>query len=160
MNSSFQRHFCVTSYTVRPEDGKFLFIKHRKLNKWLPPGGHVDPNERPDEAALRECLEETGIHGEIVSLNPNIRDLLPSAFAIQLNVIQPNEHEHMDLIYLIAAYSGQKELMNMNETDGTGWFSAEEILCSSFDTFDTVKEWVGFFESFVEQKGILQGVKK
>jgi 8-oxo-dGTP pyrophosphatase MutT (NUDIX family) len=36
-------------------------LKHKKLGKWLPPGGHIEPNELPDDAACREVLEETGL---------------------------------------------------------------------------------------------------
>jgi len=34
---------------------------HPKLKKWLPPGGHVEENESPPEAATREVKEETGL---------------------------------------------------------------------------------------------------
>src|SRR5688500_10821251 len=39
---------------------------HRRLGLWLPPGGHIDPGELPDEAAVRETLEETGLAVELL----------------------------------------------------------------------------------------------
>ena len=38
-----------------------LLIHHKGLGKWLPPGGHIEENEVPHEAAIREVYEETGI---------------------------------------------------------------------------------------------------
>ena len=40
---------------------KVLLIHHKKLDLWLPVGGHIEKNETPDEALLREIKEEIGI---------------------------------------------------------------------------------------------------
>jgi 8-oxo-dGTP pyrophosphatase MutT (NUDIX family) len=53
------RDFTVAVFVVH--DGKVLLHFHKKLNRWLPPGGHIEPNELPDEAAVREVLEESGV---------------------------------------------------------------------------------------------------
>jgi len=136
-----ERHFNVTAYVIDPSTKKFLFIKHKKLGKWLPPGGHIDENERPDDAALREVLEETGIN---VSLNgerfPRETDI-PRPFGIQLNVIEPGEHEHMDLVYLATPLENQKEVFDEKETTGIQWFSIDEIEDNSLDTFEETRKW-------------------
>ncbi|MDE2143958.1 MAG: NUDIX domain-containing protein, partial [Elusimicrobia bacterium] len=54
--------FVVSAYAVR--EGKVLLIKHKKLGLWLAPGGHIDEGETPDEAALRELKEETGLEAD------------------------------------------------------------------------------------------------
>jgi ADP-ribose pyrophosphatase YjhB (NUDIX family) len=41
-------------------------IYHKKLQVWLPPGGHMEENEIPDDAVLHEIYEETGIKAEIL----------------------------------------------------------------------------------------------
>src|SRR5258708_19203529 len=58
------RDFTVATFVVRDET--VLLLWHRKLQMWLPPGGHIEPNELPDEAAVREVAEEAGIEVELV----------------------------------------------------------------------------------------------
>lgn len=43
-----------------------LLVKRRDIPVWVFPGGGIDPRETPEQAALREALEETGFHVEIV----------------------------------------------------------------------------------------------
>ena len=54
-----ERQFTATVYIIEAQ--RTLLIYHRKLQKWLPPGGHLEANETPPEAARREALEETGM---------------------------------------------------------------------------------------------------
>ena len=56
-----KKHFTATGYTVNKDRTKMLLIHHKGLDKWLPPGGHIEENEVPHEAAIREVYEETGI---------------------------------------------------------------------------------------------------
>ena len=63
-------------------NGKVLLIKHKKLGYWLAPGGHVEEDELPHEAAEREVWEETGLKVKAVSagtLLQSSRDQLPPA---------------------------------------------------------------------------------
>ena len=50
--------FTVAIFVVR--EGRVLLIHHRKLDKWLPLGGHIELDEEPEQAALREAREESG----------------------------------------------------------------------------------------------------
>lgn len=67
--------------------------KHRKLGIWLQPGGHVDPDETPAEAAVREASEETGLPVELAEETIIHVDVHPG----------PNGHTHLDLRYLCTA---------------------------------------------------------
>jgi 8-oxo-dGTP pyrophosphatase MutT (NUDIX family) len=139
-----ERHFNVTVYVLNQENKKFLFIKHKKIGKWLAPGGHIEPNENPDCAALRETKEETGLDVTLVGERlPKETDMV-RPFGIQLNVITP-EHEHMDLIYLGFPKSGQIETINKEESDGIEWFSLEQINDPSFNTFEDTRQWCEYF---------------
>jgi 8-oxo-dGTP pyrophosphatase MutT (NUDIX family) len=54
-------HVTGSAFIVDPSMALTLVVHHRKLDKWLQPGGHCDPGETSLEAALREALEETGV---------------------------------------------------------------------------------------------------
>jgi len=53
---------------VRREDGKVLLVKHRRRG-WEFPGGQVENGEGPDQGALREVLEETGVEARVTGLS-------------------------------------------------------------------------------------------
>jgi ADP-ribose pyrophosphatase YjhB (NUDIX family) len=76
-----RNHFTVTGIVFNTEN-KILMIHHNKLRVWLPPGGHIEENELPDDAVLREIFEETGIRALFLSetqklepSNENCREL-------------------------------------------------------------------------------------
>ena len=46
------------------DTGRYLFLKGLD-GTWNVPGGHIEPAERPKEAALRELVEETGFYGKL-----------------------------------------------------------------------------------------------
>ena len=64
------RHFTVSGFVVE-RDSVYLHW-HPKIALWLPPGGHIDPDEDPVQAVLRETLEETGIRCEVVAHEPEL----------------------------------------------------------------------------------------
>lgn len=95
-------HFTVAVFVV--ERGHVLLHLHRRTGLWLPPGGHIEPGELPDEAALRETMEEAGLAVRLVG-RPGIdhhADDAPRQLVrpegVQLEDISP-EHQHIDLIY-------------------------------------------------------------
>lgn len=124
-----ERHFVATGYVVR--DGKTLLLRHKKLGLWLPPGGHIDENELPCDAALREIREETGLEAEIVSERrapdpqaPGVRYLhVPNH--VQLEDI-PNHPQHIDLIYFCRAARGEPKF-SAEESTEMRWHSIEEL---------------------------------
>ena len=67
---SVVRHFTATAYVVH--DGRVALHWHPKVKAWLPPGGHVEENEDPVRAVLRETEEETGLKTEVVPTGPAI----------------------------------------------------------------------------------------
>ncbi len=60
--------FTVAIFVV--EKNRVLLIHHRKLDKWLPLGGHVELDEDPEQAALREAREESGLEVELLGERP------------------------------------------------------------------------------------------
>src|SRR5438309_1227857 len=93
------RHFTVAVFVVHEK--RVLLHYHRKLGKWLPPGGHVEDNELPDDAAVREVFEETGICARLTGLRAlavehPLQLVVPAG--IQVEDIYPG-HQHIDLVY-------------------------------------------------------------
>ena len=69
--------------------------RHRRLGIWVQPGGHVDPDELPEEGALRETTEETGL----VVQHPPTGPLLVHVDCHP----GPRGHTHLDLRYVVLA---------------------------------------------------------
>ena len=87
-------------------DGHVLLHWHPKVGAWLPPGGHIDENEDPVQAVLREVLEEAGVRAAIVPTGPDLRLDYPTQvsppFTILIEDIDDpvaGFHQHIDLIY-------------------------------------------------------------
>ncbi len=106
------RHF-TASAIVFDEHQRVLFVHHNKLGQWLYPGGHIDPNEDPAQAALREVLEETGVSAEVISDPlpgyPSVT-VHPPPYAIlemQVSDSKIGAHQHIDHVYVLRATSGQ-----------------------------------------------------
>ena len=108
-------------------DGKVLLHWHRKLGMWLPPGGHIERDELPDEAAVREVLEETGVEVEL--MGERREDVegpvqLHRPAGVQLEDIGPG-HQHIDLIYF-ARPKGSTNIRDEFSTDRVGWYAPED----------------------------------
>ena len=104
------RHFTVTGFVV--SEGKTVLHWHRKLGMWLPPGGHIEPNEDPVQAVLREVDEETGLDVEVLPLSQTLPferpgQLPPPVTVLIEDILEPgNPHQHIDLIYFCRPRSG------------------------------------------------------
>ena len=119
------RHFTVAVFVVW--SGKVLLHFHRKLGMWLPPGGHIERDELPDDAAVREVYEETGV--EVALVGERREDVddpvqLHRPAGVQLENIGPG-HQHIDLIYL-ARPEGSVEIHESFGRDKVGWYGAED----------------------------------
>ena len=103
-----EKHFCVSVFIYDKHNKKTLLVHHKKMGVWVQPGGHVEMNESPEEAAKREVFEETGLKIKLLGeRKPRTCDyILP--LAIQKNVIN-DEHIHMDFVYYMVKF--QKHMM-------------------------------------------------
>ena len=119
------RHFTVAVFVVW--EGKVLLHHHRKLGMWLPPGGHIERDEIPDEAAGREVYEETGIRIELTGeRREDVEDpvQLHRPAGVQLENIGPG-HQHIDLIYF-ATPRGPTEIRQEFRVDRVGWYGPDD----------------------------------
>ena len=122
-----QIDFTVAIFVVH--DGKVLLIHHRKLDKWLPLGGHVELDEDPEQAALRETKEESGLDVELLgerppTTEPGTRALIAPRF-LDIHRIS-DTHEHIGMIYL-ARVKGGDLILAAAEHHDIRWVAEAEL---------------------------------
>jgi ADP-ribose pyrophosphatase YjhB (NUDIX family) len=119
------RDFTATTFVVH--ERRTLLLLHRKLGIWVPPGGHIDPHELPDVAAIREVREETGLEVELLARGRALGhvQVLPQPYCILLEDIAP-DHQHIDLIYF-ARVSGGSLAHAEREAQTARWYSWDEL---------------------------------
>lgn len=119
------RHF-TASAIVFDDYERVLLVHHNKLRRWLYPGGHIDPDEDPAQAAQREVLEETGIHTEVITgdlfAHPAVTTHAPPYTIIEMDVTDTKigPHRHIDMVYVLRAVSGDLTAQ-LNEVSGVQW---------------------------------------
>jgi 8-oxo-dGTP pyrophosphatase MutT (NUDIX family) len=100
------RHFVATVYVV--SDGATCLHEHDRLGMWLPPGGHIDRDELPHEAALREAREETGLDVSLVAETGDVDSDTaaslpePQHFLLEDIDVHPDghvSHQHVDFVF-------------------------------------------------------------
>jgi 8-oxo-dGTP pyrophosphatase MutT (NUDIX family) len=118
-----ERHFTVTGFVCRDE--RTALHWHPRVQAWLPPGGHIEPNEDPLQAVLREVREETGLDVRVLdAVEPLPRGTtLPSPVRMSIFDIGPDSrtaapHQHIDLIYFTVPVDDAQPLV---PEAGTNW---------------------------------------
>jgi 8-oxo-dGTP pyrophosphatase MutT (NUDIX family) len=125
------RHFTASAIVFDDRD-RVLLVHHNKLGMWLYPGGHIDPNEDPAQAAVREVHEETGIHVEVITgslfQHPAVTSH-PTPFAIiemPIKDAKVGPHHHIDMVYLCRAAT--TDLTHQPaEVGGCTWVPVAEV---------------------------------
>lgn len=125
-----KKEFTATVYIIH--ESKVLLLYHKKLQKWLPPGGHIEPNETPPEAARREVQEETGLEIEFIRqenvwVNRWNANSFERPYLCLLEEIPAYKdipaHQHVDFIY-VAQPLGQAAI---EQSNFIRWFSLDEL---------------------------------
>jgi ADP-ribose pyrophosphatase YjhB (NUDIX family) len=135
------RHFTATAFIVDSKR-RTLLLWHKRLKRWMPPGGHVDENETPEDAAQRECKEETGLdveiqgqpHPDLFAACPEEGRMLATPIAMLLEHIpaspERNEpaHQHMDFLF-IARMKDETQTPSLRKEEALEmrWFTREDI---------------------------------
>jgi 8-oxo-dGTP pyrophosphatase MutT (NUDIX family) len=119
-------HLTGSAITVSADGRRVLLLHHRKLDRWLQPGGHGDPGESTGEqVALREALEESGIRG-LALHGAAPRPLDVDVHDIPARGSEP-AHEHLDLRYLVTAPEGATVAPDLAEMHEIRWVPWDEV---------------------------------
>jgi len=127
-----QGHLTGSAVVLSAAGDRVLLLHHRKLERWLQPGGHGDPGETSGEAvALREAREETGLAG--LALHPSA----PRPLDVDVHDIPARRdeaaHQHLDLRYLVVAPAGAELSRSVEETNDLRWFGWDELPALGLD---------------------------
>ena len=113
---------------------KVLLRKHDKYDIWCHVGGHVELDEDPVAATIRECKEEVGLDvviydsGEHPSALPETVRYLPPPAHMNIHHVGGTVielHQHIDLIYYATSESNQ--VTPENADDKWQWLTKEEV---------------------------------
>jgi 8-oxo-dGTP pyrophosphatase MutT (NUDIX family) len=121
-------HVTASAVVARPDGSAFLFVHHRRLNKWLQPGGHVEPEDASVfDAARREAAEETGVARFDAPLGTRILDV--DVHPIPATRDRP-EHVHFALRHLLST-TEEGSAAAPEEIRATRWFGYEDALAEA-----------------------------
>jgi 8-oxo-dGTP pyrophosphatase MutT (NUDIX family) len=153
----FKAKVCYTAAGILIYKSKVLLIKHKKLQIWFCPGGHIDleNDELPHQAAEREFWEETGIKVKAVDYlyrhDSKISEYVPSPIETNLHWVSQDNYQkrlasknpdrryfknlvwskgceqHLGFLYMVRPIAGVDFKQNVEETDGIGWFSLAQM---------------------------------
>ncbi|MDS0293311.1 NUDIX hydrolase [Halogeometricum luteum] len=141
------RHFTATVYIVN--DGAVALHRHDRLGIRVPPGGHVDRDELPHEAGLREVREETGLDPELLDetdpVDAPAGEVLPDPRHQMLYDVDAREdgrvvHQHVDHVYYATVDAREVAPAGDGEANAEvwAWYDEADLRESDVDP-DTVQ---------------------
>jgi len=120
--SQLKGHITGSAWITDSSFQQALLLHHRKLDRWLQPGGHSDGQSNTLDVATREAEEETGL-SSITPYSNSIFDV--DIHKIPARKSEP-EHYHYDVRFLFIADPSEKITRN-EESNAIKWFPLEEI---------------------------------
>lgn len=119
-------HITASAWIWSADSGSCLLTHHRKLDRWLQLGGHVDGEGRVQFAALREAQEESGMQRfQLLAPRGELQPLDLDVHAIPARKDEP-EHLHWDVRFLFRCEPGQ-ELVLSEESKALRWVPRREL---------------------------------
>ena len=128
-----------------------LLTKHKKLGKWLQLGGHIAENENPDQAAYRECSEESGLAKS--QIRPLVYCGKPIPIDADIHQIPGHKaeppHFHYDLRYVFFT-SGAKLIQASDESAALAWVPFEDVF--SYSGEESLNRLIALVQAHLERQ--------
>lgn len=128
---------------------KVLIRRHDKYDTWLSVGGHIELDEDPNQAAVREAKEEVGLDIELVGRKQDFSDgyvaggsykeLIPPRF-MNIHDINPT-HKHISLVYFARSNSDQVVDEGREQSKGIKWFTKEDLEKNEEGILESVRHY-------------------
>ncbi|WP_234117831.1 NUDIX hydrolase [Clostridium hydrogenum] len=127
------RHFTVSTYIVNGD--KVLLHLHKKYKIILPIGGHIESNELPEDACIREAKEEAGLDIKLYNFQSESKLKNSNDLTCEKILINPvhtllcevnSEHYHIDLVFFAVSESSEVK-PDEGESEEIKWYSKEEL---------------------------------
>ena len=138
-------HVTASAWVTTPTHDRVLLVHHRKLDRWLQPGGHADGQCDIPAAALREAAEETGLgrlrlsddQSAVTPLDLDVH-IIPARYNADGALID-DAHEHHDVRFLVIA-DGDLTPQVSDESHDVRWFTKKELLAAT-DEESVLRMW-------------------
>lgn len=132
------RDWTVSAILIRTrtqEEPEILLHRHRRLQRVLQPGGHVERNENPLTALAREIKEEAGYNiSQLSILQPPIRLMTldcnvvqPTPFSIAEHRIGSDHHFHVDHTYALITHGEPEHDVSETESQELLWVPLSKV---------------------------------
>lgn len=125
-----KRHLVSYIALVDP-DGSTLLVDHINARRYLPPGGHVEPDEHPVDAARREAREELGIEARFVDTPAR-----PALVTVTVTDGIDAGHTDVSLWYVLAGHRSMSLVGDPSEFRSMDWWAPGGIRASDPGSFD------------------------
>ena len=121
-----------------------LLRKHDKYKIWLSAGGHIELDEDPNQAAIREVKEETGLNVELIGKVQDLhnevegyKELIPPNFLNRHKI--SDFHEHITFVYFAIAQNNNLTQGEGEVSDECRWFTEEELDDQKYGIRNSIK---------------------
>lgn len=115
-------HLVAYFVIISPKKDQLLLVDHKRAKLWLPPGGHVEPDEHPMDTVKREAKEELDVEADFVFKDP-----------VFLTVAHVGTHTDITLWYLLYGDSAAEWNFDKREFQEVRWFTWEDIASVACD---------------------------
>jgi 8-oxo-dGTP pyrophosphatase MutT (NUDIX family) len=117
-------HVTASCFIVDPTGTRLLLHHHRRLDRWLQMGGHLEAAESPVDAAMREGIEESGLR--------DLEWVCYGVFDVDVHAIPAGkgepDHHHFDIRYLARTTTPDGIVMDQNESSDLTWVSLDRAV--------------------------------